>query len=96
MRIGFHGTHLVNPKWMYLKAIGFALIALLCAASLFMKSMRRDTVVLIVCLVWASARAYYFCFYVIEKYIDPEYKFAGVGSAIQHLLRRRSTDDQGA
>jgi hypothetical protein len=90
------GPDLVSPKWMYLKAIGFVLIAFLCAACLFMKSMRHDTVVLIVCLVWASARAYYFCFYVIEKYIDPAYKFAGIGSAIRHVLRRRSTDDQGA
>ena len=90
------GPDLVNPKWMYLKAIGFVLIAFLCAASLFIKLMELDTVVLIVCLVWASARAYYFCFFVIEKYIDPEYKFAGVGSAIRYVLRRRSMDDQGA
>ena len=51
---------------------------------------------MILLLVWSSARAYYFCFYVIERYIDPGYRFAGLGSAIRHVLRGRSISDQDA
>jgi hypothetical protein len=28
----------------------------------------------ILLLIWSSARAYYFAFYVIERYIDPEFR----------------------
>ncbi len=90
------GPDLVNPKWMYLKAIGFVLIALLCAAGLLLNTLRLDTLVMILLLIWSSARAYYFCFYVIEKYIDPEFRFAGLGSAIRHMLRGRSVSDPDA
>ena len=88
------GPDLTDPKWMYLKAIGFLLIATICAAALMARSFRVDTLVLILLLAWSSARLYYFCFYVIERYIDPQFKFAGVGSAVVHLLRNRSVKDR--
>ena len=40
--------------------------------------------------LWAFCRFYYFAFYVIEKYVDPSYRFAGLGSFALYLLRRRS------
>ncbi len=90
------GPDLVNPKWMYLKAIGFVLIAFLCALGLLMRSIRFETAMLIILLVWASARAYYFCFYVIEKYIDPEFKFAGLGSVLRYLMNSRRVNGPDA
>ena len=39
--------------------------------------------------IWCFCRAYYFAFYVIEHYIDPGYKFAGLSSFVRYLLRRR-------
>ena len=42
--------------------------------------------------IWCFARAYYFAFYVIEHYVDPGYKFAGLGSFIRYLLRDRRRD----
>jgi len=39
--------------------------------------------------VWCFARSYYFAFYVIERYVDPGYRFAGLGSFVRYLLRRR-------
>jgi len=44
-------------------------------------------------VIWASARLYYFMFYVIEKYIDPQYKFAGVGSFIMYMISSRKKPD---
>lgn len=40
--------------------------------------------------VWSACRAYYFAFYVIEKYIDAGFRFAGVGSAIVWIVRSRA------
>lgn len=90
------GPDLVNPKWMCLKAIGFVLIAFLCALGLMLRSMRIETAVLILLMVWASARAYYFCFYVIERYINPEFKYAGLSSALAFLLNSDRVNDQDA
>ena len=39
--------------------------------------------------IWCFARAYYFAFYVIEHYVDPSYKFAGLWSFVRYLLRKR-------
>ena len=48
-----------------------------------------QTAALLALAIWAFARAYYFAFYVIEKYIDPGYRFSGLFSVARHLLSRR-------
>jgi len=40
--------------------------------------------------IWSFARAYYFVFYVIQHYVDPAYRFAGLWSFFKYELRRRS------
>lgn len=47
-----------------------------------------DRGLLVVC-VWAFCRAYYFAFYVIERYLDPGYKFSGLTSVIAYVVRKR-------
>jgi hypothetical protein len=78
---------LSDPKWMYLKASLLLLILLCSAALLLADEPSWRTAGLLALLVWASARVYYFMFYVIERYIDPSYRFSGVLSALRHLLR---------
>jgi hypothetical protein len=39
--------------------------------------------------IWAFARAYYFAFYVVQHYVDSEYRFAGLVSLVKYLLRSR-------
>ncbi len=34
------------------------------------------------------APAYYFAFYVIEHYVDPGYRFAGLWSFVRYVLRK--------
>jgi hypothetical protein len=45
--------------------------------------------VLLVLVVWTSARLYYFMFYVIEKYVDPGYRFAGMVSFLRYLFSKK-------
>jgi len=40
--------------------------------------------------VWAFCRWYYFMFYVIEHYVDPTFKFAGLGSFLRYLRGKRA------
>ena len=44
---------------------------------------------LLICSIWCFARAYYFAFYVIEHYIDSDYKFAGLGSFVMYCLKKK-------
>jgi hypothetical protein len=44
--------------------------------------------VLLAIAVWCFCRAYYFAFYVIEKYVDPTFRFSGLGSAVRYLCGR--------
>ena len=39
--------------------------------------------------IWAFCRFYYFAFYVIEHYVDGEYKFAGLISFIRYLFNAK-------
>lgn len=37
--------------------------------------------------IWAFCRAYYFAFYVIEHYVDPKHRFAGLGDFVKYAWR---------
>ena len=80
---------LKDPRWMYLKAIFFLLIIIMCAGTLWMQNPQWQTALLIVLTIWAAARLYYFMFYVIEQYIDADYRFSGVFDFLKYLVTRR-------
>jgi len=80
---------LKNPKWMYLKAGMFVLIGVLCFAVVLLQCPTLRTAALLLLMIWAFARAYYFAFYVVEKYADPGYKFSGLLSFARYLIKKR-------
>ncbi len=80
---------LKNAKWMYLKAALFLLIGGTCFLLVLLESPSLRTAVCMLLMIWAFCRAYYFAFYVIEKYIDPQYKFSGLIRLLVYLLRRQ-------
>lgn len=82
-------SDLTSTRLIVLKGLLFLLIALLCAALLLQRSPDLRTLALVALLAWAAARFYYFLFYVLEKYVDPELRYAGVIALVQALLRRR-------
>ena len=79
---------LKDPRLMYLKAVLFFLIGILSVVGLLAEYFSWRHLLLILLAIWSFARLYYFCFYVIEKYIDPDYKFAGLGSVVAYLWRK--------
>lgn len=76
-----------DHRLMYLKAFLFLLLGLLSAAALLLENPSVTRAVLLALTVWAFCRLYYFAFYVIEKYVDPSFRFAGLASFAQYLLR---------
>jgi hypothetical protein len=80
---------LSSHRLMILKAVLLVLLGVVAAAMLLWNSPSFRTAALLAIAVWAFARAYYFAFYVIGRYIDPSYRFAGLISALRFLLTRR-------
>ena len=83
---------LENPRWMYLKAALFLLIGIVCFVLVWLESPTIRTAVLLCLMIWAFCRAYYFAFYVIEKYVDRQYRFSGLISFLHYLMRRESRE----
>jgi len=81
---------LSHPSLMYVKAALFPVIGVIAGALLIARDARLSTMLLLVICVWAFARAYYFAFYVIERYIDPAFRFSGLWSAVRFLTKRGS------
>jgi hypothetical protein len=80
---------LTDPRWIKLKGILFLVVGLVSAALLLLEAPSWKISLLLVIAIWCFCRAYYFAFYVIEKYVDPGYRFSGIGSAIRFLCSRR-------
>jgi hypothetical protein len=43
---------------------------------------------LLAILVWSACRFYYFLFYVLEAYVDPTFKYAGILALLRALRQR--------
>jgi type IV secretory pathway TrbD component len=80
---------LKDPKWMYLKAALFLLAGTAAAIGIFVENPTWRTAFLLGIVIWSFCRLYYFMFYVVEKYIDPGYRFASITSFVLYLLRKR-------
>jgi hypothetical protein len=78
-----------HPKLIYLKAMLLLAAGMMAAAGIILETRSWKVAVLLAVSVWAFARAYYFVFYVIEHYLDDEYKFAGLGSFVRYLWTRK-------
>jgi hypothetical protein len=70
--------NLKNRKVIWFKAALFLLLGLLSGALLIWHSPTLTSAILLGLTVWAFCRAYYFAFYVIERYVDPSFQFAGL------------------
>jgi hypothetical protein len=79
-----------NPKLIWLKGIIFLLMGIVSSALLLLESPTLRVGVLLAVTIWAFCRAYYFAFYVIEHYIDPQYRFSGLISFITYALKKRA------
>jgi hypothetical protein len=80
---------LTSARWIKIKGFLFLLIGIIAAVLIFMGNPDWKTIVLLVLVIWSFCRFYYFAFYVIEKYVDPSYKFSGLVSFAKYLLQRR-------
>jgi hypothetical protein len=82
-------TDLTSKKWIVAKGVMFAGIAVATAALILADRPTLKAAVLLALLVWSSCRFYYFLFYVLEHYVDPTMRYAGLLDLLMGMRRRR-------
>jgi hypothetical protein len=82
-------TDIKSPRLLYAKGALFVLGGIMASGLIIAERPTVKVALLLGIAVWCFARAYYFAFYVVEHYVDPSYKFAGLTSFASYLLRKR-------
>jgi hypothetical protein len=80
---------LTQPFWIKLKGLLFLLMGAVAALLVFLDNPKWQTAVLLGVTIWSFCRLYYFAFYVIEKYVDPTFKFSGIIAFLRYLIRSK-------
>jgi hypothetical protein len=82
---------LTNLAWIKTKGLLFLFLGLFSASLLFFERPSLRVAALLVLVVWSFCRFYYFAFYVLERYVDPSYRFSGLLSLARYLLGKQSS-----
>lgn len=78
-----------NPKLIWFKGWLFLLGGILSFIAILIEIPQWRIAGLLCLCVWCFARFYYFCFYVIQQYVDPTYRFTGLIDFLKYILSRR-------
>ena len=80
---------LKDARWIRLKAVLFVCTGAFAVGLLVADRTTLKEMFLLAVAIWAFCRAYYFAFYVVERYVDPEFRFSGLASLLRHLVGSR-------
>ncbi|MCB1228327.1 MAG: hypothetical protein KDK99_21150 [Verrucomicrobiales bacterium] len=83
---------LKSSRLMVAKALLFLLMGGMAGGLLLLEAGSWRAAALLGICVWAFCRAYYFAFYVIEHWIDPRFRFSGLGSVLRYWWTGRGKD----
>lgn len=80
---------LTDVRWIKFKGILLLLIGVVASVLLVLEAPTLKAGLLLALAIWAFCRFYYFAFYVIERYVDPAFRFSGLGAALCYLLKKK-------
>ncbi len=80
---------LTSRRAIFAKGWLFLVLGLLSGGCLLAEHPDFATAALLTITAWAFCRWYYFAFYVVEKYVDPTFRFDGLGSFVRYLVKSR-------
>ena len=79
---------LTSKKLIYLKAALFLLGGFVSAILILAEQPNLKVAALLAISIWCFCRFYYFAFYVIQHYVDGDYKFAGLWQFVKYICGR--------
>jgi hypothetical protein len=82
-------SDLKSPLVIKIKGLLFLFLGIVAAALILVEHFEWRVAFLLAVAIWSFCRFYYFAFYVIEKYVDPSYRFAGLTSFVRYLIAAR-------
>lgn len=74
-----------DKRLLYFKGGLFVVLGCIAAGLILVEHPEWKVAALLGIAIWAFCRAYYFAFYVIEHYVDPSFRFAGLMSFVKYL-----------
>jgi hypothetical protein len=80
---------LMSPGWIKVKGFLFLIIGLVAALLIIVKHTEVKTGILLVISIWCFCRFYYFAFYVIQHYVDDQYRFSGLWAFARYLMKSK-------
>ena len=80
---------LTNPKLIKLKGSLFLVIGILSSVLLLIQAPTATLALLLFIAIWSFCRCYYFASYVIQHYVDPGFRFFGLGAFAKYLTERK-------
>ena len=86
--------NLTDPRVIWMKGVLFLLLGMMAASLLLIQLPTLKTALLLAIVIWSFCRAYYFAFYVIEHYVDPTFRFAGLIDFVRFALIGKRPDKQ--
>lgn len=89
-------SDLKSSKVIHLKGWLFLFLGIFSAVLLLVESFNYKVAALLAICIWSFCRFYYYAFYVVEKYVDSGYKFAGLLSFVIYLLKKNSDKEEEA
>jgi hypothetical protein len=78
-----------DPRLLYAKGVLFVLAGSMASGLILVEHPSVKVALLLGIAIWCFARAYYFAFYVVQRYADPSYRFSGLWSFACYLIRHR-------
>ncbi|RYG68014.1 hypothetical protein EON80_12505 [bacterium] len=78
-----------SSRLIIFKGFLFLLAGIVAAAVLIGENFSWRNTFLVVIAIWCFCRFYYFAFYVIEKYVDPSFKFSSLWAFGIYMLKRK-------
>ncbi len=83
---------LKSSRAIIVKGFLMLLTGVMAAGILLWENPGWRTALLLGIAIWGFARFYYFAFYLIEKYVDGRFRFAGLGAFVGYLMNRRKEE----
>lgn len=80
--------NLASSTWIKAKGITFLLLGLISSTLVVLEHPTLKVGFFVAVTIWCFCRFYYFAFYVIERYVDPSYRFSGLLSFARYLIAR--------
>ena len=81
---------LQSKRLIILKGFLFLFAGIVAAAILLGENFTARNALLLTIAIWSFCRFYYFAFYVIEHYVDSNYKFSSLWSFARYWSKKRS------